>query len=143
MVVILSLLSHQSLTSFQSPQNGILFPPFRGTGMEKFCISVTFLIPMNSATLSPDGLLTVQKVIYFLSNLIKSSSFLHNFFWNVAYNILIPACQCTCTSLKIRSNPFQSNEKSSRVPCSLNHFTAILPFDPVGLKMKTTIAFMG
>ena len=109
------------------PQNGILFPPFRSTGMEKFSVSVTFLIPMNLAALSPNGLLTVQKVIYFLSKLInfcpfisllvfsgngvKSSSFLRNFFWYIAYYSLIPACQSTCASLEIRCNPFRSDKE--------------------------------
>ena len=90
------------------PKDGILFPPFRSTGMEKFRISVSFLIPMDFATLPLDGLLTIQKVIYFISKLInfcpsiallinscngvKSSSFLRNFFWNVAYYIMILAC---------------------------------------------------
>ena len=41
------------------PQNGILLPPLRSTGVKKFCISVTFLIPMDFATLSPNDLLTV------------------------------------------------------------------------------------
>ena len=81
------------------PQNGILFPPFRSMGMEKFSISVTIPIPMNLAALSPNGFLTVQKIIYFppkLINLcppdskligtgngIKSSSFLYYFLWNI------------------------------------------------------------
>ena len=56
------------------PQNGILLPPLRSMGVKKFRISVTFLIPMDFATLSPNGLLTVQKVIYFLSKLINFSS---------------------------------------------------------------------
>ena len=139
------------------PQNGILFPFFRSTGMENFSVSVTFPIPMNLAALLPNGLLTIQKVIYFLSKLInlcpsitllifngngiKSSSFLCNFLWYIAYYILIPTCQCTCTSLEIRSNPFKSGKESAQVPCSLNHFITILPFDPHGLKMETAFTF--
>ena len=91
------------------PQNGILFPPFRSTGMEKLSVSITIPIPMNFAELSPNGLLTVQKIIYFIPKLInlcpsvslliktgngiKNSSFLRNFLWYIAYYILISTCQ--------------------------------------------------
>ena len=141
------------------PQNGILLPPFRSTGMKKFRIFVTFLIQMDFATLSPNGLLTIQKVIYFLSKLInfspsiallinscngvKNSSFLSYFLWNIAYYILILACQCTCTILEIKSNPFMSGRESTRVPCRLYHIMAILPFDPHSFEMEMTFTSMG
>ena len=55
------------------PQNGVFFPSFRGTGMEKLCVLVPFPIPMSLATLSPNDLFTIQQIINFPSKLVNFS----------------------------------------------------------------------
>ena len=48
-----------------------VFPPFQRLGMDKFCVSIPFSIPMNLATLPPYGLLTVQEIINLISEMVN------------------------------------------------------------------------
>ena len=71
--MMLSLFSHQTPLSFQSPKMVFFFPSFRGTGMEKLCVLVPFPIPMSLATLSPNDLFTIQQIINLPSKLVNFS----------------------------------------------------------------------
>ena len=125
--------------------------------MEKLCVSVPFLIPMCFATLSPNDLFTIQKIINFPSKLVnfspivapvsngkssKSSFLFLNFLWNIAHHILIPTRKSISTSLKVGGNPFRSGGKGARAPSNINDSLAIIPFSPYSLKMEPAISFI-